>query len=229
VRHSSPGPRFVAVLTLSGVALAAASGRAATTTFTIRPQHAVEVTHVANPANAIDDNPATFSGITLQRVCRDDHEQRWRGSVTLDRFAAGYRPARLDVSWTASSVFAVMQDNKASVSATVEYTTGQKWHRLESATWTSSSKNCPLISDGGLTCLDHAVGADLPAGLDSARLRVRITLAGGFSECQAAGMSGVANLAAHAKLYDVRVTAQKAPVHPVAKAPPGKSVRPTTP
>jgi hypothetical protein len=218
VRHSRPVHGFTGALALSGLVLAGPHADAATKTFTIRPQQTVGVMNVDNPANAIDDNRATFAGVSLQRVCRDDHEQPRRGTVTLDQFPPGYRPTRLEVNWTATSVFAVMQDNKASVSATVEYATGQKWQRVESATWTTSSKNCPLMSDGGLTCLDHFVGADLPAGLDSARLRVRVTLAAGFSECEAAGMSGVANLVAHAKIYDVRVIAQKAPARPAARA-----------
>ena len=218
----------IGTLALSAV-LAGVPAHAATKTFTLRPQQTVGVTSVDNPVNAIDDNPATFAAISLQRVCRDHHEQVQRGTVTLDQFAPGYRPTRLEVTWTAGSVFAVMQDNKASVSATVEFSTGQKWQRLESATWTTSSKNCPMMSDGSLTCLDHSVSAGLPVGLDSARLRVRVTLAAGFSECQAAGMSGVANLVAHAKIYDVRVVAQKAPVKPVAKAAAKKPWQPKTP
>jgi hypothetical protein len=86
-----------------------------------------------------------------------------------------------------------------------------------------------MMSDGSLTCLDHSVGADLPAGLDTARLRVRVTLAAAFSECEAAGMSGVANLVAHAKIYDVRVIAQKRPETPAAKVPAKKAPRPKTP
>jgi hypothetical protein len=42
-------------------------------------------------------------------------------------------------------------------------------------------------------------------------------------------MSGVANLVAHAKIYDVRVVAQKAPVKPVAKAAAKKPSQPKTP
>ncbi len=197
MRHSRRVPGLIDALALSALLLAGAPARAATKTFTIRPQQTVDVTHVDNPANAIDDNPATFAAISLQRVCRDHHEQLQRGMMTLDQFPAGYRPTRLEVNWTATSVFAVMQDNKASVSASIEFTTGQKWQRLESATWTTSSKNCPMMSDGSLTCLDHSVGANLPVGLDSARLRVRVTLTAGFSECQPGGMSGVANLVAH--------------------------------
>ena len=88
-----------------------------------------------------------------------------------------------------------------------------------------SPTTCPEIRKR----LDHSVSAGLPVGLDSARLRVRVTLAAGFSECQAAGMSGVANLVAHAKIYDVRVVAQKAPVKPVAKAAAKKPSQPKTP
>lgn len=211
MRHSRSLRRFVASLALSLTFSGAIPAHAATKTVTIRPQQATAVTNVDNPANAIDDNAATFAGMSLERVCRDDHQQPWRGTMILEKLPAGYRPTRLEVNWTAWSVFAVMQDNKASVSATVEYTAGDKWQRLESATWTSSSKNCPLMSDGGLTCLDHSTGAELPPGLDSSRLRVRVTLAAAFSECQASGMSGVANLVGHAKVYDVRVIAQKAP------------------
>jgi hypothetical protein len=39
----------------------------------------------------------------------------------------------------------------------------------------------------------------------------------------------VANLVAHAKIYDVRVIAQKAPAKPAAKVPAKKGSRPTTP
>jgi hypothetical protein len=229
VRHSNPGPGFIGVVALSGLVVAAASAHATPKTFTIRPQQAASVTNVDNPANAIDDNRATFAAISLRRVCRDDHEQPRHGTLILDQFPAGYSPTRLEANWTAAAVFAVMQDNKASVSATVEYTTGQKWQRVESATWTTSSKNCPMMSDGSLTCLDHSVGADLPAGLDTARLRVRVTLAAAFSECEAAGMSGVANLVAHAKIYDVRVIAQQRPETPAAKVPAKKAPRPKTP
>jgi hypothetical protein len=229
VRYSNPVPGFIGLLALNGFLLAAAPADAATKTFTIRPQQTVRATHVDNPANAIDDNQATFAAISLQRVCRADHDQPSRGTVMLDQFPAGYRPLRLEVHWTAWSAFAVMQDNRASVSATLEYSTGQKWQRLESATWTTSSKNCPLMSDGSLPCLGHSVGADLPAGLDSARLRVRVSLAAGFSECEPAGMSGVANLVAHSQIYDVRVVAQKAPAKPAAKKPTKKPSRPRTP
>ncbi len=229
MRHSTRVSRLIDALALSAYIVAGAPAQAATKTFTIRPQQTVGVTSVDNPANAIDDNAATFAAISLQRVCRDHDEQLQRGTVTLDQLPPGYRPTRLEVNWTAGSVFAVMQDNKASVSATVEFTTGQKWQRLESATWTTSSKNCPMMSDGSLACLDHSVSAGLPPGLDSARLRVRVTLAAGFSECQPAGMSGVANLVAHAKIYDVRVVAQKAPAKPAAKAPSKKPSRPKTP
>jgi hypothetical protein len=59
-------------------------------------------------------------------------------------------------------------------------------------------------------------------------MRVRVTLAAGFSECEAAGMSGVANLVAHAQIYDVRVIAQKAPATPATTTPARKPSRPKT-
>jgi hypothetical protein len=227
VRHSRRVFRLAGGLALTGL-FVAASASGATKTATIRPQETAAATHVDNAANATDDNDATFAAMSLSRVCRDDHQQPWRGTLLVDKFPGGYRPSRLEVNWTAWSVFAVMQDNKASVSATVEYTTGETWHRLESATWTSSSQNCPLMSDGRLTCLNHSVGVDLPAGLDSARMRVRVTLTAAFSECEASGMSGVANLVGHAKIYDVRMIAEKAPIKPAGSAR-AKKARPKTP
>lgn len=209
MRHPSSLFRVLASLALSAAVPGVAVAHEASKTVTIRPQRVTAVTNVDGPANAIDDNAGTFAGMSLKRVCRDDHQQPWRGTMTLDKLPPGYRPIRLEVNWTARSVFAVMQGNTASVSAKVEYTTGVKWQPLESAIWTSSSKSCPLMSDGSLTCLDHSTSADLPPGLDSARLRVRVTLAAAFSECEPAGTSGVANLVSHAKIYDVRVTARK--------------------
>ena len=219
MRHSRLRRPALAALALSVLCSGALPAEAATKTVTIRPRQATAVANVDNPANAIDDNVATFAGMSVRRVCRDDRQQPWRGTMTVEKLPAGYRPARLEINWTAWSVFAVMQANKAAVSATVEYATGEKWQRLESATWTSSSKSCPMMSDGGLTCLDHSVGTDLPPGLDSARLRVRVTLAAAFSACESSGMSGVANLVGHAKIYDVRVIATKAAQKPVAKRP----------
>ena len=194
---------------------------------TIRPQQTATATNVANPANALDDNPATFAAISVGRVCRDDHETSRTGTLTLDRFPAGYRAVRVEVSWNASTVFAVMQDNTAAVTASVDYNAGEGWRPVESTTWTASSKNCPVVPDGSLPCLDHTAVAAMPKGLDAARVRVRITLMAAFSKCTGSGPSGIANLVANGKIYDVRMIAEKAPAPRAAMKATGR--RPSRP
>jgi hypothetical protein len=207
--------------------LTAASGWAAPVT--IRPQQAVSVSNVANPANAIDDNLATFSSMSLQRVCRDDHNEALVNTATFDGFPAGYRALRVEVHWYASAVFAVMQSNTAAVTAKVEYYAGAGWRALESETWNAAPRNCPMVSDGSLTCLDHSATTALPAGLDAARVRVRVTLRGAFASCTASGPTGIANLSAQAKIYDVRLMAEKAPASAPRKGTGKRTAHPKTP
>jgi hypothetical protein len=205
------------------VTASARMGWSATGPVTIRPQQTTDVANVANAANTIDDNPGTFAAIALARVCRANHAEPQRATVTFDGFKTGYRPVRLEVAWNASAVFAVMADTTASVTGLVEYNTGNAWRKVETQSWTSSSKNCPGIPDGSLTCLNHTASAALPPGLDSARVRVRIGLTAGFSECEGSGISGVANVLAQAKIYDVRMIAEKVPVS--SKSPVRKGVK----
>jgi hypothetical protein len=183
---------------------------------TVRPGQASAVENVANTANALDDNPGTFASLSVNRVCRQDHDTPRKDAVTFDRFPAGYRAQRVEVTWTVSATFAVMQQNEARVTAKVEYNVGAGWRPVEKQTWTTSSKSCPAVSDGSLPCLDHSVAASLPPGHDAGRLRVRVTLEGVFSKCAAAGPSGVANLTSHAKIYDVRLIADKPAARPRA-------------
>jgi hypothetical protein len=192
------------------VTLTAKTGWSATVT--IRPQQTTDVANVANPANALDDNEGTFATVALRRVCREDHAVPRRATIGFEGFKNGYRPVRLEVAWNASALFAVMATNTASVAARVEYDTGNGWRPIETQSWTSSSKNCPAIPDGSLTCLNHAASAVLPAGVNAARVRVRVAITAGFSECEGSGISGVANVLAQAKIYDVRMIADKVPV-----------------
>jgi hypothetical protein len=205
------------------------AGSASAETVVVRPQRTASVSNVANPANALDDNAATFAAIAIRRVCRDDLQKASGGTLTFEGFPRGYKPARVEVSWSASAILALMQENKARVTARIEYSDGDKWRPVETASWGSSSKICPMMSDGGVTCFDHRAAIALPPGLASDRIRVRVALQAFFTACTPSGPSGTANLAANAKIYDVRMVAEKLQARPHTPQPGAKRNSAKTP
>jgi hypothetical protein len=185
-------------------------------TETIRPQSHTNVRNFNNPGSATDSSTGTFASAGLSRACSRDCTKPATATATFETFPAGYSPSLLEVGWFAFTAFAVQHGSVGSVTAKVEVDLGHGWHVLETHKWTETSPLCPVPSDQSITCPDHVSRLKLSRYQSTARVKARVTLTAQLSKCNACSTFSPANLDAQSKVYDVRITA--------VRAPPSKSV-----